>query len=50
MSVGLIVEIIGDASKLSSALGKEAPLWGCLLMAADEARSRLRHQLRAAAG
>ena len=30
-----------------SALGKEAPLWGCLLMAADEARSRLRHQLRA---
>jgi len=32
-----------------SALGKEAPLWGCLLMAADEARSRLRHQLRAAA-
>jgi glucokinase len=33
-----------------SALGKEAPLWGCLLMAADEARSRLRHQLRSAAG
>jgi glucokinase len=32
-----------------SALGKEAPLWGCLLMASDEARSRLRHQLRAAA-
>jgi predicted NBD/HSP70 family sugar kinase len=32
-----------------SALGKEAPLWGCLLMAADEARSRLRQQLRAAA-
>jgi glucokinase len=32
-----------------SALGKEAPLWGCLLMAADEARSRLRHQVRAAA-
>ena len=32
-----------------SALGKEAPLWGCLLMAAEEARSRLRHQLRAAA-
>jgi predicted NBD/HSP70 family sugar kinase len=29
-----------------SALGKEAPLWGCLLMAADEARSLLRHQLR----
>jgi predicted NBD/HSP70 family sugar kinase len=32
-----------------SALGKEAPLWGCLLMASDEARSRLRHQLRPAA-
>ncbi len=32
-----------------SALGKEAPLWGCLLMAANEARARLRHQLRAAA-
>jgi glucokinase len=32
-----------------SALGKEAPLWGCLLMAAEEARSRLRHQLRVAA-
>ncbi|HET8644164.1 MAG TPA: ROK family protein, partial [Vicinamibacteria bacterium] len=32
-----------------SALGKEAPLWGCLLMAADEARSRLRHLLREAA-
>jgi predicted NBD/HSP70 family sugar kinase len=29
-----------------SALGKEAPLWGCLLVAGDEARSRLRLQLR----
>jgi predicted NBD/HSP70 family sugar kinase len=32
-----------------SALGKEAPLWGCLLVAADAARSRLRQQLREAA-
>lgn len=32
-----------------SALGKEAPLWGCLLMAATEARAGLRRQLRAAA-
>jgi predicted NBD/HSP70 family sugar kinase len=29
-----------------SALGKEAPLWGCLLVAADEARARLRLRLR----
>jgi len=29
-----------------SALGKEAPLWGCLLVAGNEARARLRLQLR----
>jgi predicted NBD/HSP70 family sugar kinase len=29
-----------------SALGKEAPLWGCLLVAGEEARVRLRLQLR----
>jgi predicted NBD/HSP70 family sugar kinase len=29
-----------------SALGKEAPLWGCLLVAGNEARVRLRQQLR----
>jgi len=29
-----------------SALGKEAPLWGCLLVAGNEARLRLRQQLR----
>ena len=29
-----------------SALGKEAPLWGCLLVAGEEARARVRLQLR----
>ena len=29
-----------------SALGKEAPLWGCLLVAGNEARARLRLKLR----
>jgi predicted NBD/HSP70 family sugar kinase len=29
-----------------SALGKEAPLWGCLLVAGNEARARLRLRLR----
>jgi glucokinase len=29
-----------------SALGKEAPLWGCLLVAGEEARARLRLRLR----
>jgi len=32
-----------------SALGKEAPLWGCLLVAGNEARVRLRLRLRQAA-
>ena len=31
-----------------SALGKDAPLSGCLLMAANDARERLRHELREA--
>jgi hypothetical protein len=31
-----------------SALGKEAPLWGSLLVAATEARQRLRLRLREA--
>lgn len=31
-----------------SALGKEAPLWGCLLLATIEAREQLRHRLREA--
>jgi glucokinase len=31
-----------------SALGKEAPLWGCLLVAIMEAHEQLRHQLREA--
>jgi hypothetical protein len=31
-----------------SALGKEAPLWGSLLIAATQARDRLRHELGAA--
>jgi glucokinase len=31
-----------------SALGKEAPLWGSLLIAATSARERLRHELGAA--
>jgi predicted NBD/HSP70 family sugar kinase len=29
-----------------SALGKEAPLWGCLLVATTEARDHLRRRLR----
>jgi hypothetical protein len=29
-----------------SALGKEAPLWGALLMATTEARGRLRQRVR----
>ncbi len=29
-----------------SALGEEAPLWGSVLVAVDEARKRLRHELR----
>src|SRR5262249_7147805 len=33
-----------------SALGKEAPLWGSLLVAINEARGRLRQSLRAARG
>ena len=33
---------------VSSALGKEAPLSGCLLVAANDARQRLRHGLREA--
>jgi predicted NBD/HSP70 family sugar kinase len=32
-----------------SALGKEAPLWGCVLLAATEARHQLRLRLRGAA-
>ena len=31
-----------------SALGKEAPLWGCLLVAATEARRQVRLRLREA--
>ena len=42
--VGRIVP--GPAEIVVSALGKQAPLWGCLLVATSEARERLRHRLR----
>jgi len=32
-----------------SALGKEAPLWGCVLVAANEARRQVRLHLRGTA-
>jgi len=43
-----VVERVVPASPeiVVSALGKEAPLWGCLLVAGEEARVRLRLQLR----
>jgi len=41
--VGRIVP--GPAEIVVSALGKEAPLWGCLLVATREARERLRQGL-----
>jgi len=44
--VGRIVP--GPAEIVASALGKEAPLWGCLLVATTEARDRLRRRLREA--
>jgi hypothetical protein len=46
-----IVERIvpGSARIVVSALGKEAPLWGSLLVATTEARERLRERLRAPA-
>jgi len=42
--VGRIVP--GPARIVTSALGKEAPLWGSLLVATTEARERLRQRLR----
>ena len=41
--VGRIVP--GPAEIVVSSLGKEAPLWGCLLVATREARERLRQGL-----
>jgi predicted NBD/HSP70 family sugar kinase len=43
-----VVGRVGPATPeiVISALGKEAPLWGCLLVAGNEARVRLRLQLR----
>jgi predicted NBD/HSP70 family sugar kinase len=43
-----VVGRVGPATPeiVVSALGKEAPLWGCLLVAGNEARARLRLQLR----
>lgn len=43
-----VVERVVPASPeiVVSALGKEAPLWGCLLVAGEEARARLRLRLR----
>jgi predicted NBD/HSP70 family sugar kinase len=45
-----VVERVVPASPeiVVSALGKEAPLWGCLLVAGEEARARLRLHLRQA--
>jgi predicted NBD/HSP70 family sugar kinase len=39
----------GPSEVVVSALGKEAPLWGCLLVAMNQAREELREGLRAAA-
>jgi glucokinase len=43
---GIIGKVIPTPpSVVASELGKDAPLWGCLLLATHEARAGLRHQL-----
>jgi predicted NBD/HSP70 family sugar kinase len=43
----IVSRIIPTPSQIvPSALGEEAPLWGSLLVATQEARARLRHRLR----
>jgi len=39
----------GLSEVVVSTLGKEAPLWGCLLVAMNQAREELREGLRASA-